>query len=248
MTRWLLLTLLSLVLCYDAAIPAHAELSWPQNLNAAQSEMRAYIEQVNLNLSEMHAQTVNSMFECYPTFAVLGVTGADNAEEAEGIELSFTLGADSMDRVELRVNEPGRFTAIAAAMIQAASAGLTLEDAQRGPLSYVQRIERDQANHTVQSFADAVMLDRGESTRVYYAYEYRQDDSAMTWLVMTIIFPRGGIGAALQVTPLPQATDENSRLSNDDGDEEWVGYQSDDDYSHLEIYVSPTPEAFVPER
>ena len=55
-------------------LSAGAELIWPATLTEGQAELKAYIELVNQNQSLQGRGWVNSLFECYPTFATMGMT------------------------------------------------------------------------------------------------------------------------------------------------------------------------------
>ena len=82
---------------------------------------------------------------------------------------------------------------------------------------------------------DAEVIDlQGSQPRAYFAYYPNQYGDGKSWLQMTLIFARPGseeAGLSLaDATPAPHA------------DEEYEGYFSQDNYSHFEIFATPTPE------
>ena len=56
-------------------LSALAEIVWPDQ-TAGQQQLKEYISRVNNNLAQLSQQPVNRLFECYDTFAVLGVTAS----------------------------------------------------------------------------------------------------------------------------------------------------------------------------
>jgi hypothetical protein len=84
------------------------------------------------------------------------------------------------------------------------------------------------------SFEENVVALQGSQPRAYFAYYPNQYGDGKSWLQMTLIFARPGsneAGLALaDATPAPNT------------DEEYEGYFSQDNYTHLEVFASPTPE------
>ena len=84
------------------------------------------------------------------------------------------------------------------------------------------------------SFEEEVIDLQGSQPRAYFAYYPNQYGDGKSWLQMTLIFARPGseeAGLSLaDATPAPHA------------DEEYEGYFSHDNYTHLEIFATPTPE------
>ena len=219
---------------------AVAEINWPRELNAGQEEARAYIERVNTQLAIRQARKINSLFECYPSFASLGITESDNEETPEQVELILTMASGTLDKLELHTADLDGFPVLAASCIQAAAGeSLPMQEALKEPTAYLKRVR---ANST-DSFADVVMEEKGESLRVYYAYAPNPYFDGTAWITLTLIFPRAGESGALSVTPVPASGEVTRRVSNDDGDPDWVGYyQPLGEEAHLEIFVTPTPE------
>ena len=214
---------------------ALAELTWPAPQSEGQKALQSYVEQVNLNLAAQGLPQVNSIFEHYATFATMGVTGADNAEVPEGVEMTFLMVDEGVKRLQLRVSDFSRFAQIAAACIQAASpAAIALAEAQADPAKYVQRAQG--APYT--AFEDEIDEQQGASLRAYYAYYPDQYFDGVNWLQLTLIFPLpGSADAGLAVTPEPEAAPQDS-------DDEMYGTNTyfDEDFEHLEIFLTPTPE------
>lgn len=212
---------------------ASAELAWPAMSTPGQQLLQAYVETVNMNQSQQGAGLINSIFECYSSFAVMGVTAQDGSSMPEGLELTFTLNQDSLDTLQLRVSDPSRFAAMAASCIQAASPdAVTLAEALEAPAARAKQAAENPGN----SFEDEVIDLNGLAPRVYYAYYPNQYRDGVNWLQMTLIFPLPGADDADVITaetPAPA------------GSEEYEGYEYDGG-THLEIFVTATPEPDSP--
>jgi len=214
---------------------AMAELSWPQAHNDGQRALQRYVEQVNMNLAALGLPQVNSIFEYYATFATMGVTQTDNAEVAEGVEMTFLMDEGGIKRLQLRVKDFSRFAPIAGACIQAASpSAIALEEAQAEPAQYVRRVQ----NAPYTAFEDEVAQEQSAVLRAYWAYYPDQYSDGVNWLQLTLVFPLpGSADAAIVVTPEPEA-------ARQDSDDEMYGTNTyfDEDFEHLEIFLTPTPE------
>ena len=251
------LALILALACLTGA-SALADLPWPEDPTPGQTRLAAYVDAVNEALTALGEAPVNSLFECWPALAVLGITAQDNAEapEQEG-DLQFTvyLSGGALDRLEIEMLEhpellpdgsvasirlPERFPGVCAALIRAAAPGsMSLEDAQAVTEGCMKRVRRDPDR----SFEDPVSGEKGEAPRVYFAYEidaYGEIGAAV--LRMTLVFPLPDSDLPVQATPEPPAYTEVMPV-NDDGDPGWQGYfPALDDASHYEIFVTPTPE------
>ena len=227
-----LIALLAALVMILALTAAQAALPWPAKMTQGQLELQSYIERVNANLAVMNEQQVNSLFECYPFNATLGATGMDDAEIPEGVELTFTLYGDTLNMLVLRVNSADRFASYAAACIQAASPNTTsLQDAMKAPSAHARAAQKNPGN----SIEDVVDVLNGPSPRAYYAYYPNQYHDGTDWLQMTLVFPLAGFGeAGVAATPAP--------AGGASGDTENEGYFAQDDYTHFEIFTTPTPE------
>lgn len=214
---------------------AMADLAWPVAETPGQMALQSYVEQVNLNLAAQGLAPVNSIFEHYTTFVTMGVTGTNHADVPEGVEMTFLVGEAGVTRLQLRVNDPSRFAAIAAACIQAASpTAISLQDASAEPALYVRRAQ--EAPYT--PFEDEIVSEQGPTPRTYYAYYPDQYFDGVDWLQLTLIFPLpGSTDAAIVVTPLPEAVPQDS-------DDEMYGTNTyyEEQYEHLEIFLTPSPE------
>ena len=231
--RKLAAMLLALMMILPTAL---AELSWPQLTTAGQEALRLYAERVNGNLESQGRPTVNTIFECYETFVTMGVTASGGADVPEGVEMTFLLGTDGVQTLQLRVNDAGQFAPLAAACIQACSPGaITLDAALAEASAYVQRTL--DAPYT--AFEDAVDPLQGPSPRVYYAYYPNQYSDRVDWWQLTLVFPLpGSADAPLAVTPEPPAmpdADQNEVYSMNTRT-----YEAE--YQHLEVFLTPTPE------
>lgn len=222
-------------------LPACAlgDILWPADMDAGQTELKAYIEQVNQGQLQQSHRPVNSLFECYASFASLGVTAGDMAELPEGVEMTVTLEAGHLDTLTLRASDPGAFTALAASCIHAASPEITLEEALADPAYHANKATNSPEN----SFEDAVELANGLTPRVYYAYYPNQYKDGIDWLQMTLVFPMPGAeGGSLYATPEPSA----AHIQGDSElDADYDGYDYDGG-THLEVFTTATPEPDSP--
>lgn len=235
MTKRLLALLCALLL----PIAALADIVWPTPPGEGQAELQAFIDSVNQNQTQQNQQTVNSLFECYPTFASLGITAQDMAEIPEGVEMTFTLEDGHLDTLTLRASDPGSFASLAASCIQAASPETSLEDALADPTYHANRAAATPNN----SFEDTVELANGLTPRVYYAYYPNQYKDGVNWLQMTLVFPMPGAeGSSLSATPTPDA---GQTWHDEEYDSDYSGYDYDGG-THLEIFTTATPEPDSP--
>ncbi len=239
------LTAAGVILSLLFALSADA-LTWPEELTGGQAAVRDYLEEVGEALTSQGERPFNSLFECWPRLVVAGITAEENAETPEAVELTFYLDEDGIQYCELRVTELSRFPLLAGALIWTAEGQSgTLSEAMRDPQAYLSRIQKQ----SDRSFGDAVDTQQGETPRVYFAYDpnpYHFDltlQSTVTpQVTMTLVFPRGGIAAGVQVTPIPEERDEERRPVEDES-EDYVGYyQQLGEGEYLEIFVTPTPE------
>ncbi len=222
-------------------LPACAlgDILWPENMDAGQTELQAYIQQVNQCQLQQKHRMVNSLFECYPSFATLGITAADMAEIPEDVEMNFLLEAGHLDTLTLRASDPGVFAALAASCIHAASPEISLEDALTDPAYHANKA----TNSPEDSFEDMVELVNGLTPRVYYAYYPNQYRDGVNWLQMTLVFPMPGAeGGSLSATPEPSA---DHIRTDAEMDADYEGYDYDGG-THLEIFATATPEPDSP--
>ena len=79
----------------------------------------------------------------------------------------------------------------------------------------------------------------GTIPRVYYAYKPNEYHDGANWLQMTLIFPLEG---AWDGEGLIVGTEEDREYVPEDADPDYEGYMSSDDYTHLEVFETATPE------
>lgn len=216
---------------------AAAALKWRED-SPAMTVLKEYTEQANQLLTQAGESPVNSLFSNYPAETVMGITMEDNAEIPESVEITVRCYYDSMDLLQLRVSDPDRFPAIAAAFIKALYGDrMTWEDALRTPAERAKKAKSNPGN----SFEEPVEEMNGTIPRTYYAYFPNQYRDGVNWLQMTLIFPMAGTwdGEGMVL-----GTEEGQEflLPEDEYDPDYEGYQSKDDYTHLETFTTPTPE------
>ena len=227
----LLAMMLAVCLLCSSAL---AELPWQTATTTGQQKLQEYITRVNENLQSLGAQTINSLFFEGTEQAVLGVTGADNADIPEGVEITISMYTDSLNILQLRCSDTSQFANLAGACIQAANPNtLTLSEAVASPAEYAKKAMADPGN----SFEEEVQELNGTSPKAYYAYYPNQYHDGVSWIQMTLVFPMAGYDeAGVYGTPVPTTED----------DEEYEGYNPSDDLTHLEIFTTATPEPDSP--
>ncbi|MBQ3278144.1 MAG: hypothetical protein IJG94_03185 [Clostridia bacterium] len=235
MVRRILAVLAGLAVLLVAAFGA-ADLAWQAD-TPGQQALRAYMDRVNVFLQEMGEQPVNSLFEMYKQLATFGITAREGADEPEGVEISVSLLYDAINSLVLRVNDPGRFPVIAAALIQALNPDTI---SRESALSVPQERARKAAKNPQNSFEDPVEELNGTQPRMYYAYYPNQYRDGVNWLQMTIIFPLEGTWDGSSTTTAAETTKAPDTWSGNDAN--YDGYFSSDDYTHYEIFTTATPE------
>ena len=231
--------LAALLLCALLMTSALAELEWPAALNSGQAALRNYVDKVNLTLTQMGAGVIDMQYEMFPAFASLGM---DGEEAAESCEMYFQLGEGGLYSLALRLRDPDRFEKVAAACLAAASTAISPESARQLTAKWSQILRDDMAalrsqpeSAMTHSFEEPVEALQGDQPRAYFAYYPNQFGDGKAWLQMTLIFARPGSGSGAlttaDATPAPYLEDA-----------EYEGYFSKDNYNHLEIFVTPTPE------
>ena len=213
-----------------------ADPVWKQNTDGQRMLVR-YLTKVNEYLLSAGESPINSLFEMYNGTASFGITDQPDAEIPEDVEITALLFPDTVNRLVLRVSDPDRFPRIAGAFLRALEPDrMTAEEAVAVPYSRA----RKAASAPATSFEDTVEELNGTVPYVYYAYYPDQYHDSVSWLQMTVVFPMAGAwdgDAVFGDETATRAPDTYSGHSDD-----YEGYYSDDDYSHLEIFVTPTPE------
>lgn len=228
------LALLLVLLILPAA--GTGEPAWRQD-TPAQKVLREFITDVNGFLTEQGEQPVNSLFEMYKSQAVFGITLFPDAETPENVEITVTMTYDSLNMLQLRVSDIQRFPVIAAAFLRALEPEtMSFEEARAVPAAKAKKAASEPAN----SFEEEIETLNGDSPRTYYAYYPNQYGNGISWIQMTIVFPLAGLweGGKVLEGALPTRGPDN--YSGNDADYE--GYFSEDDYTHLEVFATETPE------
>lgn len=230
--------LAALLLCLLMIPSARAEIEWPASLTGGQAALRNYVDMVNLTLTQMNAGLIDMAYELYPTFSSLGMNGA---EVAEACELQFLMGDDGLHSLTLLLCDPDRFELVAAACLSAASSATTPESARQLTARYADIMRSDIAakqsdpqSAMTHSFEETVNELQGDQPQAFFAYYPNLYGDGLAWLQMTLVFARSGsMDGTLSTagaTPAPTAADE------------YEGFFSKDNYTHLEVFVTPTPE------
>lgn len=221
------------------ASTALAEIEWPATPKAGQAALISYVDAVNTLLAEEQSGVIDMKYELYSTFASLGMNGE---ETPETVEMYFLLGDSGLQSLTLRICDADQFESVAAACLTASSTGVQPEEARRLTASYASVLRQDIAaaqsdpqTAMTHAFEEEVNDLQGSQPRAYFAYYPNQYGDGKSWLQMTLIFARpGSDGAGLSVAGYTPAPDK--------GDVEYEGYFSQDNYTHLEVFASPTPE------
>ena len=215
---------------------AQAAMAWQQDTQGQQI-LKTYIESANYYLEQQGETPVNSLFEIYPTLAVLGITAQPDAEMPESVEITVTMTVDRLNQLQLRVSETERFPRIASALILALyGENITPEEAIRKPAERAAKAEKEPGN----SYVEPVEELSGTIPRFYYAYYPNQYHDGVNWLQMTVIFPMDPEWNGKEMI-----NGEADRKGVDPGNgasEDYEGYFSRDDYTHFEMFATPTPE------
>ena len=206
----------------------------------AQKSLKTYLENVNAFLAESGEQEINHIFDQLKTVVELGITSSQDAYEPEDVTVTVYLYTGSINYLVLRVNDAGRFPKIAAAFRRALNPQtMTQEEALKMP---AQRAKKAVQNPT-DSFEDKVEEEKlnGINFREFYAYYPNQYRDGVNWIQLLIIFPQEGYWN--EETGI---IDNESKPKTEDREEdqakEYDGYYSVDEYEHLSITVTPTPE------
>lgn len=220
-----------------------AELPWPAAPSPGQAALRELIDRADKALSEHGRRPFNSLFECWPGLAVLGITEADGADHADRLELTATLNERGVEMLSLRCCDPELFRDACAALIMGASPGVRWDDALAAAGTALTRVNR----HPENSFSDTVIPERGDTLGLFFGYEINPYRDGVNWLTATLVPPRAGQDGGIARTPEPVFSEENVPLSNEEGSSDWVGYFPElDDADHFEVFTTPTPEPDSP--
>lgn len=225
--------LISLLLCLLMLTSASAEIQWPAAMTSGQAALRNYVDTVNLTLAQQGAGVIDMQYELYTAFASLGMDGADAPET---VEMYFQLGDGGLHSLTLRLCDADRFEKVASACLAAASSAISLESARSLVAGYADVMRKDKATDDMtHSFEEPVNELQSDQPRAYFAYYPNQFGDGNSWLQMTLIFARPGSAvndlAVAGLTPPPPTEDV-----------EYEGFFAQDNFNHLEIFTTPTPE------
>ena len=225
--------LAALLLCLLMMTSACAEIEWPTVMTSGQAALRNYVDTVNLTLAQQGAGVIDMQYELYTAFASLGMDGADAPET---VEVYFQLGDGGLHSLTLRLCDADRFEKVASAFLAAASSAISLESARSLVAGYADVMRKDKATGDMtHSFEEPVNELQSDQPRAYFAYYPNQFGDGNSWLQMTLIFARPGSAvndlAVAGLTPPPPTEDV-----------EYEGFFAQDNFNHLEIFTTPTPE------
>lgn len=233
----LLVILLALLLTQTAGAGGDS-IAWRQD-TPAQGLLKTYITTANTLLSEQGEAEINSLFELYPQTAVLGITLRNNAEIPEDVEITVRMLYASLSSLQLRVSDVTRFPTIAGCLIRAMNPEkISWESATDTAKARADKAIRSPAN----SFEETVDELNGTVPRTYYAYYPNEYHDGVNWIQMTLIFPLEGYDVNGQLITADTATPVPDLYSDTDRSEDYDGYYYQDDYSHYDFFVTPTPE------
>lgn len=228
----------SLVLVLALAIAsATAEPVWPKETEG-QRFLAELVQRLNENLKAAGEQSVNTLFAAFKGSADFAITDQPDAEIPEGVEFHAELHGTSVNQIVLRVNDPDRFVTVAGCLLKASSPELFIDsDPFSVPKSKVSAAKKEPDD----SFQEPVTDLNGTSIYSYYAYFPNQYRDGVNWFQLTLVFPLEGYmdesGRILNPTEETRAPDTYSG-----NNEDYDGYFSADDYSHLDIFPQATPE------
>ena len=212
----------------------------------AQKMLANYIANVNTFLAENGEMELNRVFDQQNTVVELGITVSDEDFEPD-VVVDIYMRYDSLHYLVLRVNNPERFPQVAAAFLRALNPKtMTQEESLKKPMERA----RKAATNPTDSFADHEFdiyaekeqeILNGERPQTFYAYYPNQYHNDENWLQLMIIFPMNGYwdeeSGVINNEDAPKGEDRDS-----DQDAGYDGYYASDDYEHLRIFTTPTPE------
>ena len=147
--RAALLVLMTMLVC--AVAWASGDIDWDtpaagQDLsgNAAVEMLKDYIRRVNETLVSSGAGKIDPCYELYPTFASLGLDGAEFAQHAE---ITVNMNATGITSLVLRMDNLTNFALIGGALVQQTSPNsITLDEAVSAVQAYVRKVQESNGN------------------------------------------------------------------------------------------------------
>ena len=230
--RFFLLLAAFILICNAAS----AGIEWPDE-TTGEKVLKQYIESVNSYLTQEGEMPVNRCFEIFGGFAVLGITLSDDADIPEDVEITVMMSYDTLDSLELIVRDVSRFPVIASSFLRA----LFPDNADSSDaVSIPAEKARQAAANPDSSFGEEIYTEKGNAPRIYYNYFPNRYGTGQNWLVMTIIFPYKDSWDGYDILTVRE--EENVYIPDEEIGEAYEGYYSEDDYSHYDVFATPTPE------
>lgn len=212
----------------------------------AQKMLATYIGNVNGFLADNGEMELNRIFDEQNSVVELGITSSDEDFEPD-VVVDIYMRYDSLHYLVLRVNSSDRFPAVAGAFLRALNPKtMTQEESLRTP---AERAKKAAANpndsfsdHEFDIYAEKEQeILNGERPQSFYAYYPNQYHNQENWLQLMIIFPLEGYwneeSGVISDEAQPKTPDRDS-----DQDKEYDGYYAADDYEHLRVFTTATPE------
>ena len=234
-----------LVLFLITAGSSIADLKLRDN-TPAQKMLTTYIANVNSFLAENGELELNRIFDEQNTVVELGITTSDEDFEPD-VVVDIWMRYDSLHYLVLRVNNTDRFPPIAGAFLQALNPKtMTQQEALKIPAERAKKAAKAPSDsfsdHEFDIYADKEQeILNGEKPQSYYAYYPDQYHNGENWLQLMIIFPLEGYwnveSGVISDEAEPKVQDRDA-----DQDKEYDGYYATDDYEHLRVFVTATPE------
>ena len=238
--------LVALLLCILMMTIAFAEIEWPDSLSNGQAQLKDYIGRVNDTLATLDGGSIDVLYSLYPALASFGMNGLELPDDPFAdfdppCEISFRFTSESLHSLTLRFRDADQFEVVATACLHAAApSAVTIDSARELAATYAAVLRSDaQAELTspetamTHAFQEEVNDTQGNQPRAYFSYYPNQYTEGESWLEMTLIFPLPGSADAGIVVP--------GSTPAPDGSEDGV-WLSQDNYSHLEVFPSATPE------
>lgn len=214
--------------------------------NPAQKMLSTYIGNVNDFLAENGEMELNRIFDETNTVVELGITSSDEDYEPD-IVVDIYLRYDSLHYLVLRVNSTDRFPAVAGAFLRALNPQtMTQAESLAAPTKRAKKAAENPndsfSDHEFDIYADKEQeILNGEKPQSFYAYFPNQYHNGENWLQLMIIFPLKGYwneeDGVINNEDAPKGQDRDS-----DQDKEYDGYYALDDYEHLRVFTTATPE------
>ncbi len=218
---------------------SYADLKLYQS-TPGQQMLQTYMGNVNGFLLENGEEEINKIFDQQKTVVEMGITATDEAYQPEDVTVTVYLSYGSIYYLILRVNDASRFPLIAAAFRQALNPRtITAEEAMKKPAERASKAVKNPND----SFEDEVEEEKlqGTAPREFYAYYPNQYQDGVNWMQLMIIFPMEGYWDE-ESGIISGETGTKPPPSDEGQDEGYEGYNPTDDYTHLELFATPTPE------